>query len=84
MPTTIYRPSCWGQRASPWKSSILVNEANNVAAIYNDTHREEIVNSAQDALEAISEARFATTRSRAIDSGRMYWGRRFKDNGHVV
>jgi tRNA nucleotidyltransferase (CCA-adding enzyme) len=44
-----------------------VNETNNVAAIYDDNHRQKIVNAAQDALEVISEARFATTRGRAIE-----------------
>jgi tRNA nucleotidyltransferase (CCA-adding enzyme) len=44
-----------------------VNETNNVAAIYDDSHRQKIVTAAQDALEAISEARFATTRGRAIE-----------------
>ena len=43
-----------------------VNETNNVAAIYDDNHRHKIVAAAQEALEAISEARFATTRGRAI------------------
>ena len=44
-----------------------VNETNNVAAIYDDSDRQEIVTAAQDSLEAISEARFATTRGRAIE-----------------
>lgn len=43
-----------------------VNETNNVAALYDESHRQKIVSAAQDALEAISEARFATTRGRAI------------------
>ncbi len=43
-----------------------VNEKNNVASIYDENHRQKIVNAAQDALEAISEARFATTKGRAI------------------
>ncbi len=49
-----------------------VNETNNVAAIYDDSHRQKIVNTAQDALEAISEARFATTRGRAIELSRKF------------
>ena len=43
-----------------------VNESNNVAKIYDDSHRKKIVSAAQVALEAITEARFATTRGRAI------------------
>jgi hypothetical protein len=44
-----------------------VNETNNVAGVYDDSHRQKIVSAAQDALEAISEARFATTRGRAVE-----------------
>ena len=33
----------------------------------DDSHRQKIVSAAQDALEAIAEARFATTRGRAIE-----------------
>jgi tRNA nucleotidyltransferase (CCA-adding enzyme) len=44
-----------------------VNETNNVAAIYDENHRQRMVTAAQEALEAISEARFATTRGRAIE-----------------
>jgi tRNA nucleotidyltransferase (CCA-adding enzyme) len=43
-----------------------VNANNNVAKIYDDSHRKKIVSAAQAALEAIAEARFATTRGRAI------------------
>ena len=35
--------------------------------MYDDAQRKKIVNAAQDALEAITEARFATTRGRAIE-----------------
>lgn len=55
-----------------------VNEANNVAAIYDDAHRQKIVGAAQDALEAISEARFATTRGRAIECWRDVLGPSFQ------
>jgi hypothetical protein len=44
-----------------------VNPTNNVAAVYTDNERQNIVNAAQEALEAISEARFATSRGRAIE-----------------
>lgn len=43
-----------------------VNEKNNVAGVYNEKERLLMVEAAQEALEAISEARFATTRGRAI------------------
>ena len=55
-----------------------VNETNNVAAIYNDSQRQKIVSAAQDALEAISEARFATTRGRAIECWQDVLGPSFR------
>ena len=55
-----------------------VNETNNVAAVYNDTHRQKIVSAAQDALEAISEARFSTTRGKAIECWQEVLGPSFR------
>ncbi len=55
-----------------------VNETNNVAAVYDESHRQKIVNAAQDALEAISEARFATTRGRAIECWQDVLGPSFR------
>jgi len=55
-----------------------VNETNNVAAIYDDSHRQKIVSAAQDALEAIAEARFATTRGRAIECWQEVLGPSFR------
>jgi tRNA nucleotidyltransferase (CCA-adding enzyme) len=55
-----------------------VNEANNVAAVYDDSHRKKIVSAAQDALEAVSEARFATTRGRAIECWQDVLGPSFR------
>jgi tRNA nucleotidyltransferase (CCA-adding enzyme) len=55
-----------------------VNEINNVAAVYDDSHRQKIVSAAQEALEAISEARFATTRGRAIECWQDVLGPSFR------
>ena len=55
-----------------------VNETNNIASVYDDSHRQKIVNAAQDALEAISEARFATTRGRAIECWQEVLGPSFR------
>jgi tRNA nucleotidyltransferase (CCA-adding enzyme) len=55
-----------------------VNESNNVAAVYDDNHRLKIVSAAQEALEAISEARFATTRGRAIECWQDVLGPSFR------
>jgi tRNA nucleotidyltransferase (CCA-adding enzyme) len=55
-----------------------VNETNNVASIYDDNHRQKIVTAAQEALEAISEARYATTRGRAIECWQDVLGPSFR------
>jgi hypothetical protein len=55
-----------------------VNETNNIASIYEDGHRQKIVAAAQDALEAIAEARFATTRGRAIECWQDVLGPSFR------
>jgi tRNA nucleotidyltransferase (CCA-adding enzyme) len=55
-----------------------VNETNNVAAVYDESHRQKIVSAAQDALEAIAEARFATTRGRAIECWQDVLGPSFR------
>lgn len=55
-----------------------VNETNNVASVYDETHRKKVVAAAQDALEAISEARFATTRGRAIECWQDVLGPSFR------
>jgi tRNA nucleotidyltransferase (CCA-adding enzyme) len=55
-----------------------VNETNNVAAVYDENHRQKIVRAAEEALEAISEARFATTRGRAIECWQDVLGPSFR------
>lgn len=55
-----------------------VNESNNVAAVYDESHRQKIVAAAQEALEAICEARFATTRGRAIECWQDVLGSSFR------
>ncbi len=55
-----------------------VNPTNNVAADYSDRERQNIVNAAQEALEAISEARYATTRGRATECWRDVLGPSFQ------
>ncbi len=43
-----------------------VNSSNNVCTGYSETHRQAIVEAAADAVDAIAEAKFATTKERAI------------------
>ena len=51
-----------------------VNSDNNVAVRYDDRDRVRIVDAAQDALSALGEARFATTKGRALDCWRSILG----------
>jgi tRNA nucleotidyltransferase (CCA-adding enzyme) len=55
-----------------------VNEANNVAADYTDLDRQRIVSAAQEALERLAEARFATTRGRAVECWQDVLGLSFR------
>jgi tRNA nucleotidyltransferase (CCA-adding enzyme) len=55
-----------------------VNENNNVAADYTEVQRQKIVDAAQEALEAISQARFATTRGRSIECWQEVLGPSFR------
>jgi hypothetical protein len=54
-----------------------VNAGNNVAVRYDERDRVRIVDAAQDALDALAEARFATTKGRALDCWRSVLGPSF-------
>lgn len=56
-----------------------VNETNNVAAVYDESNRQKLVEAAQQALESISEARFATTRGRAVQCWQDVLGPSFRE-----
>ncbi|WP_428115626.1 CBASS oligonucleotide cyclase [Candidatus Poriferisodalis sp.] len=55
-----------------------VNPENNAARLYTESDRKRIVYSAEDALDAIAEARYATTKARAVDCWQVVLGERFK------
>jgi hypothetical protein len=55
-----------------------VNEANNVASDYSHQDRQRIVDAAQESLERLAEARFATTRGRAVDCWQDILGPSFR------
>lgn len=55
-----------------------VNNENNVAELYNWVDRDRIVAAAQSALNAITEARFAPTKARAVDRWQVVFGPTFK------
>lgn len=55
-----------------------VNVNNNVAVRYFDSHKQKIIAAAQDAFDALSEARFATTKGRAVDCWQVILGPTFR------
>jgi hypothetical protein len=55
-----------------------VNEANNVAADYSPQDRKRILDAAEESLERLAEARFATTRGRAIECWQDILGPSFR------
>jgi len=57
-----------------------VNPENNVAAKYSEHDRQRIVEVAHDALDALTEASYATTKGRAIDMWRVVLGPSFTTN----
>jgi hypothetical protein len=55
-----------------------VNPENNVARNYTPTHRERIVGAAHRALDALGDARFATTKGEEVESWQDVLGHSFK------
>jgi tRNA nucleotidyltransferase (CCA-adding enzyme) len=55
-----------------------VNPANNVAGRYSDGDRVRIVEAAKDALDALTEARYATTKGRAVAMWQVVFGSTFR------
>lgn len=55
-----------------------VNAENNVPGDYNESDRRLIVSSAEDALDAVAEARFATTKGRAAEAWQRVLGTSFR------
>ncbi len=54
-----------------------VNPTNNIAAKYTEAERVKIIAAATDALDALTEARFATTKQRALDMWKVVFGPSF-------
>ena len=55
-----------------------VNVENNIAADYSDQARRRILECAEDALDAITEARYATTKGRAVECWQRVLGPSFR------
>lgn len=57
-----------------------VNPENNVAARYTEANRVALVEAAHDALDALSEARYADTKGRAVDCWQDVLGPSFRES----
>lgn len=55
-----------------------VNMENNVASQYTTTDRSRLIEAAQAAFDAVCEARFASTKGRAVDCWQVVFGPSFK------
>ncbi len=55
-----------------------VNPDNNVAAKYSEGNRKKIVDAAADALDALTEARYATTKGRSVAMWQVVFGPSFQ------
>lgn len=55
-----------------------VNPDNNVAVRYYAVEKKRIIEAAQDAFDALSEARYATTKTRAVDAWQVVLGPSFR------
>ena len=55
-----------------------VNLENSIVSIYSQADRDTLVNQAEESLDAISEARRATTKGRAVDCWKEVFGPTFK------
>lgn len=55
-----------------------VNAANNVAKRYTDLDRKRLVAAAEEALDAITEAHYATTKAQAIECWQVVFGTSFR------
>ena len=55
-----------------------VNPENNIAGNYTEHNRHRIVENVQDAFDALSEAHYATTKSRAVEMWRFVFGPSFR------
>jgi tRNA nucleotidyltransferase (CCA-adding enzyme) len=76
--TDCYPSSRLPARTAPIEVFDPVNPANNVAFLYDDSDRKRIVDAAEEALDALTEATFATTKPQAVDCYRVVLGPSFR------
>ncbi|TDC49982.1 nucleotidyltransferase [Jiangella ureilytica] len=66
------------RRTAPIEVIDPVNPDNNVAVRYDAAGKKRIVEACQDAFDALSEARYATTKTRAVDAWQSVLGPSFR------
>lgn len=77
--TDYYRPSALpAPTGCPIEIFDPVNPDNNVAYRYGESERRRIADAADDALGAIAEARYATTKARAVECWQIVFGPSFR------
>jgi tRNA nucleotidyltransferase (CCA-adding enzyme) len=67
-----------GRSSAPIEVLDPVNPENNIAARYDVVGRDQIVVAAQSAIDALTDARFATTKGRAVDDWQTILGPTFR------
>jgi tRNA nucleotidyltransferase (CCA-adding enzyme) len=78
--TDYYESDAASASTDPIQIFDPVNSENNVAAQYSDADRKAIVEAATDALDAITEAHYATTQGRAVEMWKLVFGPSFGVN----
>jgi hypothetical protein len=77
--TDYFKPSEISQRSQDVIEVLdPVNLQNSIVSSYSQADRDTLVNQAEEALDAISEARHATTKARAVDCWKEVFGPTFK------
>jgi tRNA nucleotidyltransferase (CCA-adding enzyme) len=78
--TDYYKADAASASTDPIQIFDPVNPQNNVAAQYSEVNRSAIVEAAADALDAITEAHYATTQGRAVEMWKLVLGPSFGVN----
>lgn len=76
--TDYYKPTDLPGKTAPIEILDPVNPSNNVASLYTISDRERLVKAAEEAGDAIAEAHYSTTKSRAIECWQIVFGPSFR------
>jgi tRNA nucleotidyltransferase (CCA-adding enzyme) len=78
--TDYYKSATASPSTDPIQIFDPVNPENNVSAQYSEENRTAIVEAAADALDALTEAHYATTQGRAVEMWKLVFGPSFGVN----